>query len=256
MKQSKSVIGVAKPHSIKKFELIENYVDKWARTLLHYNKSDGIVFIDCMCNAGMYKDKNGRLIEGSAIRIIKKLDEINSHYHKDVKVYFNDIDERKIEYLEKAIVGLNICNVDWKLNCQDANQFLKEFDMAGMDQKHSLLFYDPYKAAIDWTAIDPFLKRWGEVIVNHMVSDSIRGIKTARKPEAINKYMQTYECEFELLYEKGTSKQEFEKLIFNAMRKHTETFNGECFISTIPFYIKTNQLIYNLVFFTRNLKGF
>ena len=44
----------------KKFELIEAYVKEWAPKLLNYHKCNGIVFIDCMCNSGLYKDDNGR----------------------------------------------------------------------------------------------------------------------------------------------------------------------------------------------------
>lgn len=256
MKQNKQVIGEAKPHSIKKFELIENYVEKWARILLNYIKSEGIIYIDCMCNAGVYYDENGNLVEGTAVRVIKKLNQINAGSDKAVKIYLNDIDEQKIEYLESVIQGLNTANIDIKIDCKDANLFLRQFDLSKMQQCHSLLFYDPFDASIDWKAIDPFLNRWGEVIVNHMVSDSVRNIKTAKNPETINKYMKTYECHIDKLIKTCTSKEEFEKLIFNAMKKHAQTFNKECYLSTIPFYIKTNQLIYNLIFFTRSLKGF
>lgn len=50
------IITEAKPHTIKKFELIEKYVDEWARKILGYkgknglNGSKGIIYIDCMSN--------------------------------------------------------------------------------------------------------------------------------------------------------------------------------------------------------------
>ena len=48
------LISIAKPHTIKKFELIESYVETWAQKLLQNNWCEGIVFIDCMCNSGIY----------------------------------------------------------------------------------------------------------------------------------------------------------------------------------------------------------
>ena len=38
----------AKPHSIKKFEIISEYADAWARKILGYSKSEGIVYVDCI----------------------------------------------------------------------------------------------------------------------------------------------------------------------------------------------------------------
>ena len=42
---------------------------------------------------------------------------------------------------------------------------------------HYLLFYDPYKAAINWAALAPYFFGWGEVIINHMDSDTRRAVK-------------------------------------------------------------------------------
>ena len=58
--------------------------------------------------------------------------------------------------------------------------------------KSFLLIYDPFKATIDWKAIMPFLNNWGEVIINHMVSDSMRAVKMAKSETAIRKYENTY----------------------------------------------------------------
>ena len=56
--ENKSVIDTIHPHTIKKIELIEAYVEAWAYKLLEYGRQTqnckGIVFIDCMCNSGIY----------------------------------------------------------------------------------------------------------------------------------------------------------------------------------------------------------
>ena len=57
------IITEAKPHTIKKFELIERYVDEWARKILGYDGKDGregskgIIYIDCMSNSGVTEMK-------------------------------------------------------------------------------------------------------------------------------------------------------------------------------------------------------
>ena len=55
-----AVVSKASPHTIKKFELIESYVKSWAQKLMQNNYCNGIIFIDCMCNSGVYHDGNGK----------------------------------------------------------------------------------------------------------------------------------------------------------------------------------------------------
>ena len=51
--RKKSVISKASPHTIKKFELIEEYIKSWAQKLLLTESCNGLIFIDCMCNSGV-----------------------------------------------------------------------------------------------------------------------------------------------------------------------------------------------------------
>ena len=91
-KHDNSIITYAAPHTIKKFELIEAYVDEWARKILGYDASKGVIYIDCMSNSGMYFDDNETSIEGTAIRVAKKLNEIILNYpNKKAVLIFNDI---------------------------------------------------------------------------------------------------------------------------------------------------------------------
>lgn len=92
------IITEAKPHTIKKFELIERYVDEWARKILGYNGKDGrngskgVIYIDCMCNSGVYLDEKGNLINGTALRVAQKLNDIITNYPgKNAILIFNDI---------------------------------------------------------------------------------------------------------------------------------------------------------------------
>ena len=89
----------AKPHSIKKFEIISEYADAWARKILGFPKSEGIVYVDCMSNSGYYWDTDGKVVEGTAIRVAKRLNSLAEHYPgKTVNILFNDINKEKIDY--------------------------------------------------------------------------------------------------------------------------------------------------------------
>ena len=65
--KKKTVIDTAHPHTIKKFELIEEYIKSWSQKLMLYENCNTLVFIDCMCNAGIYND--GTLT--TSMRILK-----------------------------------------------------------------------------------------------------------------------------------------------------------------------------------------
>ena len=52
MSSSDEIIGHANPHTVKKFDLIEKYVEAWAHILLLNQYCTGLVFIDCMSNSG------------------------------------------------------------------------------------------------------------------------------------------------------------------------------------------------------------
>jgi hypothetical protein len=68
------------------------------------SKSQGVIYIDCMCNCGMYYDEQGQLIEGTAIRVVKLLNAIVPNYPgKKAVLYFNDINEARVKKLQEFI---------------------------------------------------------------------------------------------------------------------------------------------------------
>ncbi len=86
------LIDTAHPHTIKKFKLIEEYVKAWAQKLLNAESCNGIVFIDCMSNSGVYKDDSGNEIIGTPIRVSSYISEIMKSYPaKHAWCYFNDL---------------------------------------------------------------------------------------------------------------------------------------------------------------------
>lgn len=85
-KKKVEIIEKVAPHTIKKCELIEHYVDEWARKILGFNGmngrdgSKGIIYIDCMSNSGLYYDSEDNLVDGTALRVAKRLNDILPKY--------------------------------------------------------------------------------------------------------------------------------------------------------------------------------
>lgn len=91
--QKKNVISKASPHTIKKFELIEEYIKSWAQKLLLNDSCNGLIFIDCMCNSGIYTDDDGNPVKGTAVRVSEVLREAARTYtEKNIHIYLNDKD--------------------------------------------------------------------------------------------------------------------------------------------------------------------
>lgn len=88
MSSSDTIIGHANPHTIKKFELIEKYVEAWAHKLLQNQYCSGLVFIDCMSNSGEYVDDNGKQVFGTPVRVAKYLRNVAGQYPYRVRVKF------------------------------------------------------------------------------------------------------------------------------------------------------------------------
>ena len=84
--RKKSVISKASPHTIKKFELIEEYIKSWAQKLLLNGSCNGLIFIDCMCNSGIYTDDAGQSVKGTVVRVSEALREAARTY-TDKNIY-------------------------------------------------------------------------------------------------------------------------------------------------------------------------
>ena len=253
------VISVASQHSVKKFELISEYVKAWINILMLNEKCRGIVYIDCMSNSGVYEDEKGEEIKGTPLLVSEIIAEAMTRYiDKQAYIYFNDLDKRKIDLL-KTRLPKQTGNLTIYTESMDANVLLRkigdQFSSVFSDM-HFLLVYDPYDAHIEWDAVEPFLKNWGEVIINHMVSDTIRAAKIAKKPEVIKKYENTYKMTIDELISVGSDRNAFEKIIEKIIMESTGRKEGDYYIASFPFFNSNNSVVYNLIHCTRHYKGF
>lgn len=257
------IITEAKPHTIKKFELIEQYVDEWARKILGFqgkdgkNGSKGVIYIDCMSNSGVYKDEHGNLIDGTALRVAKRLNEIIQNYpDKNAILLFNDLYEERTNYLEEEINKARLENIKVRYYHGDCNAFLRGLDLRGLQKSHNtLLLYDPYNASIDWDAVTPFLNQWGEVIFNHMVSDTSRGASQAKKEKVIERYQETYQKDIDSIIAMGNDKEQLNDTIIQIINARRNQQLSRQYIASFPFFNRTNGLVYNLIHCCANKEG-
>lgn len=260
------VISVASPHTIKKFELISEYVKAWSEILLVAKDSNGkpicngIVYIDCMSNSGVYRKEkaDAEIIEGTPLRVANILAETMKKYPtQQAYLYFNDYDSNKIDELNTRLPK-QTDNFHIQTYAMDASELLNKISsqfknvFQGM---HFLLIYDPYDANIDWDALMPFMKNWGEVIINHMVSDTVRAAKTAKKQEVIDKYEKTYRTNIEELVSFGSNRAAFEEKI-QTIIKELSGREERYYVASYPFFNKMNSVVYNLIHCTGHAKGF
>lgn len=253
------IITEAKPHTIKKFELITKYVEAWAYKILNfpgnpgYAPASGVMFIDCMSNSGVYKDINGELVDGTALRVAKCLDNIFANYpNKKAILIFNDLETARINYLESQIQSLNLNNVEVHYCNKDCNDFLRELDLDSIKNKfNTLMLYDPYNASIDWDAVNPYLNRWGEVIINHMSSDTVRGISQAKKNSAVERYEDTYQRNVESLL--NATKDELDNIVISIIQDNVN--KSTYYISHFAFFNRTNGQLYSLIHCSASIHG-
>ena len=254
---SKSLISKASPHTIKKFELIEEYVKSWAQKLMLNNFCNTLVFIDCMCNSGIYiNDETGQQTEGTPVRVAKVLLDVARNYPgKNIEMYLNDIDPLRVEEIKKHLPS-DERNFRIITQVGDASEFLHIIGPQLYDTKylHYFLLYDPYDASIDWEALFPFFRNWGEVLINHMVSDPVRAITQAKRKSTKEKYENTYLADFEKLVPYGSDKKAYEKRV----REIITTLKGsrKYYVAAFPFYNSQNSQVYSLLHCTSNEEGF
>lgn len=253
------IISKASPHTIKKFELIENYVKSWAQKLMLTDYCTGLIFIDCMCNSGVYRDDDGNEVLGTPLRIANVLRDVAGQYpRKQVHLFFNDMNEEKTDLL-KSRKPKDTKNFSISVTTKDGNELLKWIgpQLNQNSRMHYFLLYDPYDASINWDALTPFFRNWGEVLINHMISDSVRAISQVKKEEKKKKYTETYQVEdISELVPYGSDKAAYERRILEIIKMMKGSPSRTYYVSAFPFFNTKNALVYDLVHCTSHEKGF
>ena len=125
---NKEFLDEKKPQTTYKIEYVSKYVEKWLFVMSNVNEVKNINFIDCMCNAGLYKDGD----KGTAIKVLELFNEFAlQHTDKTFNLILNDISPDRLRIITTIIndyVGVKASNINIVTRNMDVNAFLSDED--------------------------------------------------------------------------------------------------------------------------------
>lgn len=247
IKKYAKFLDYKKPQTTKKIEFVTNYVKNWLMVMANASTIDSINFIDCMCNAGIYKD--GDL--GTSSEVFKLFAESAVLFpDKTFNLYLNDYNNTRIEITKEVINKISTqipLNLHVNYSVSDANDYLNNLytndEIFGYG-KATILFVDPY----DFGTIHiPTLKRlcskhYFELLFNLFTSDWVRN-KNNDLDNRIDKVIDNPDAVF---YTK-------DELVWYIVDELKIGFMQHSF--NYAFRIETNAELYQIVYLTPKLKG-
>lgn len=252
-KENEKYLDEAKLHTQYKIKYIKDYVRRWLNVAVNYRQKN-IVFIDSMCNAGIYK--NG--IKGTCIEIIELFIEYaKENQSKQFYVFLNDYDKDKIRVLNELISNYNMPN-NLKINIKDKD--VVEY-LSLLIEKNTfsnscftLLYTDPYNFGIPnlLTTIKTFIdKFYCELLFNYFSSDVTRNknnISAKNKMSKIKNELSSVITDINIDDDKN--KEILNKLI--STYKNTKNIK---YSFAYRFNNTNNAELYYIIFFTPNKRG-
>lgn len=238
-----NVLTDKKQQTDYKIKYVSEYVKQWAIISSERTDITNITFIDCMCNAGVYKD--GDLCTGLEVLLI--FNELaGRHPDKTYNLYLNDYDSKKIDTLKKVIPLLHVkrSNIRIIISTKDVNDYLvslKDNKNVFGYSKIVILYIDPYDfGTVHIPKVHDILKHnYCELIFNFFISDYVRNWKN--NSQRISKCLG------------GTTVSSKEELV-KYMEKEFKTGNIKYGFS-YQFKTETNIELYQIMFFTPNKRG-
>lgn len=226
-----------------KIKYVSEYVKQWAIISSERDEVADITFIDCMCNAGVYKD--GDLC--TAIEVLLIFNSLAAtHPAKTYNLYLNDYDKGKIEILNKVIASLGINKPNIKINItnSDVNDYLvwlKNNRQIFGYSKSVILYVDPYDfGTVHIPKVHDVLQlHYCELIFNFFISDYVRN--WGQNKERLSKCLD------------GANVSTKEELI-EYMENQFKTGRIKYGFS-YQFKTQTNVELYQIMFFTPSKKG-
>ena len=252
-KENEKYLDEAKLHTQYKIKYIKDYVRRWLNVAVNYRQKN-IVFIDSMCNAGIYK--NG--VKGTCIEIIELFIEYaKENQSKQFYVFLTDYDKDKIRVLNELISNYNMPN-NLKINIKDKD--VVEY-LSLLIEKNTfsnscftLLYTDPYNFGIPnlLTTIKTFIdKFYCELLFNYFSSDVTRNknnISAKNKMSKIKNELSSVITDINIDDDKN--KEILNKLI--STYKNTKNIK---YSFAYRFNNTNNAELYYIIFFTPNKRG-
>ena len=120
-----SVLDEKGEQTTYKIKYVTRYVRQWALIEVNRKEIQQINFIDCMCNAGVYKDGDAC----TALEVVQIFNELAKRFpEKLFRVYLNDKNEKRIDTFqivyEQYIKPTSCANLQVFAKSIDVNEYL------------------------------------------------------------------------------------------------------------------------------------
>lgn len=243
----------AKLHTQYKIKYIKDYVRRWLNVAVN-SRQRNIVFIDSMCNAGIYK--NG--VKGTCIEVIELFIEYaKKNQAKQFYVFLNDYDQDKIMVLKELISNYNTPN-NLRINITDKDvvkylTLLIEKNIFS-NSCFTLLYTDPYNFGIPnlLTTIKTFIdKFYCELLFNYFSSDVTRNKNNTSAKNKISKIKNELSS---VITDINIDDDENKEILNKLISTYKDTKNIK-YSFAYRFNNTNNAELYYIIFFTPNKRG-
>lgn len=244
-----SVLDEKGEQTTYKIKYVTRYVRQWALIEVNRKEIQQINFIDCMCNAGVYKDGDAC----TALEVIGIFNELAKQFpSKRFVVYLNDINSKRIDNFnkiyQKHIVPQKSLNLLVYLKDKDVNDYLDMIIASSQNKqglfaygKCNLIYVDPYNfETVQISKLHNILeKNYCELLFNLFTSDYVRNI--AKDTGRIQKCLGGF---------KPATKDEFINYVVNELRVgHIQ------YTFAYSFHTVKNVELYQILYATPNIRG-
>lgn len=252
-KENEKYLDEAKLHTQYKIKYIKDYVRRWLNVAVNYRQRN-IVFIDSMCNAGIYK--NG--IKGTCIEVIELFIEYAQKSEtKQFYVFLNDYDKNKINVLKGLINNYNIPN-NLKINIanKDVVEYLSMLIAKSTfsNSCFTLLYTDPYNFGIPnlLTTIKRFINKfYCELLFNYFSSDVTRNKNNTSAKNKMSKIKNELSS---VITDVNIVDDENKEILRKLISTYKDTKNIK-YSFAYRFNNTNNAELYYIIFFTPSKKG-
>lgn len=242
-----SALDDKKEQTTYKIKYVTRYVMQWAIIEAGRKEIQQISFVDCMCNAGIYKDGDAC----TALEVINIFNDLAKTYPaKDFVVYLNDYDEKRVNIFKKILrscivpaknLYAKIQNIDVNLYLDTiANNRQKNYELFGYGGC-TLLYVDPYNfGTVQISRLQNILKNnYCELLFNLFTSDYVRNI--AKDSGRIQNCLGGF---------KPATKDEFIDYVVNALR-----IGPIQYTFAYSFHTMKNVELYQILYATPSIRG-
>lgn len=249
--QEKGITNITK----HKINYISDYVYNWSIIGANYSDCKQINFIDCMCNAGIYKDSTLT----TSMRVLQTFIEHAKNYpNKIFNLFLNDYNKNRVDLiiqLAKAINYEQPKNINIIVDNMDVNNYLDSFNSKYANSylgygAFTILFVDPYNfGTVKIKKIKEFSENnYSEIIFNYFSSDYLRNMNNSfaiSKIESIKSSMEGVN---------GYNEQMTEMQVLDLIQAYFKTSKIK-YSFAYQFRTRKNVPLYNIVYATPNIRG-